>query len=370
MDNKLLAAFAKSCRKSALEMVIGAQSGHPGGSLSCIDYLSLLYLEFIDSEPVVISNGHISPAVYSVLGHLKYFSLTEAVAGFRRIGSKFEGHVNRLVEGVCYGTGPLGIGVSVACGLALADRSRRVFALMGDGEAQEGQVHEMMHFAMSHKLGNLVLFVDANGVQLSDSVSNTSSLDVYAEFKAAGWRIKEVDGHNFSEMRRALKCGVSGSRPLVIIGKTVMGKGFSMMEKEGLKHRSTWHGAVPAVGTDLSELDLNIDEADLLDGFLSGLKKPKASTSKKRPLRPGNGFVYHDPTDCRSAYGAALKDLAGLNKSVVGLTADLAGSVKMNGIDFVECGIAEQNMLSVAGGMCLGGMVPFVSTFGAFMASR
>src|SRR3989338_8324972 len=132
----LLKAFSQSCRHSILAMVTNAQSGHPGGSLGCIDYLSLLYTQVISQtgEPVVISNGHISPAVYSVLAEMGYIPKEEAVAGFRKIGQPYEGHVTRHVPGVWYGTGPLGCGISAASGFALAQKlshetSSHVYAL-------------------------------------------------------------------------------------------------------------------------------------------------------------------------------------------------------------------------------------------------
>jgi transketolase len=383
MKNNLATAFAKSCRKSALEMVVNSQSGHPGGSLSCIDFLSLLYLEVINKtgERVIISNGHISPAVYSILGHLKYFPLEDAILGFRKFRTEYEGHVNPKLPGVIYGTGPLGVGVSVAAGIAMSDRSQRVFAVMGDGEAQEGQVHEMMHFASAHKLGNLVIFIDKNDVQLSSCIKNISNLNVTDEFKAAGWDVKEIDGHNFSQIRKSLEVRKSGfgNKPLAIIGQTVMGKGFSLMEKAGLEKDPKWHGKAPSKNTDLSELNLSKNEKAELDKYFKSKdfkSRKKQKTTKPNKVIAGNPMVYSEPLDCRSAYGNALKDLASLNKNVMALTADLASSVKMCGVKssfpdrFIECGIAEQNMLSVAAGLNIGGSIPFVSTFGVFMTSR
>src|SRR3989338_3738180 len=198
----LIQAFSKSCRRSILEMTLHSQSGHPGGSLSSIDYLAVLYAFVISQtgEKVVVSNGHISPAVYSVLAELGYVSKDEVNSSFRKVGSIFEGHVTRHVAGVEYGTGPLGIGVSVAAGFALAEKlknsERNVYALMVDGEAQEGQVHEMIHFAAHHHLDNLILFVDANKVQLTASLADILPLDLRKLFEAAGWKVLEVDAHN------------------------------------------------------------------------------------------------------------------------------------------------------------------------------
>jgi transketolase len=173
---KFLETFAKSCRYSAIAMLNNSQSGHSGGSMSGLDYLSLLYSFIISQtgEKVVVSNGHISPAVYSVLAEMGYIPKNEVIANFRKIGSRFEGHITRQVDGVWYGTGPLGIGASVAEGFALAQKLRKeggkVYALIGDGEAEEGQIYEMMQSADKYQLDNLIVFVDFNQVQLSGSL--------------------------------------------------------------------------------------------------------------------------------------------------------------------------------------------------------
>jgi len=175
---EFLHAFSQSCRHTIIEMLKTSQSGHPGGSLSSIDYLSLLYTFIISQtgEKVIISNGHISPAVYAVLAELGYISKKDVISGFRKVGTPYEGHVTRHVPGVWYGTGPLGTGISAAAVFALGEKlkktNERVFALIGDGEAEEGQVYEMMNFAAKYRLANLILFIDYNQVQLTDSLAN------------------------------------------------------------------------------------------------------------------------------------------------------------------------------------------------------
>ena len=149
----LLETFTQSCRHSIIAMVKQSQSGHPGGSLSALDYLALIYTFIIGhtGEDVVVSNGHISPGVYSVLAEMGYIPKQEVIDTFRKIGSIYEGHVTRHVPGVHYGTGPLGAGVSAAASFAWAEKHNKtgkfVYGLVGDGECQEGQVHEMAHFA-------------------------------------------------------------------------------------------------------------------------------------------------------------------------------------------------------------------------------
>ncbi|MBU0667992.1 transketolase [Patescibacteria group bacterium] len=390
---KFLETVAKSCRGTIIAMLKQAQSGHPGGSLSCIDYLSLLYSFIISQsgQKIVVSNGHISPAVYSILAEIGYIPKDDVINTFRQLGSIYEGHVTRHVKGVYYGTGPLGIGVSVAAAFALAEKlhgsSEKVFALMGDGEAQEGQVYEMTHFAAKYKLDNLITFIDYNEVQLTASLEEIMPLDLPAIFKSAKWHVIEADGHDFAAMWKAIGQAyeVTG-KPVVIIGHTIMGKGVDYMETEGKNLKSTWHGNAPKpdmADLALSKLALTDEEKEELKHIKEIVKWSPADPKFTESLKPmqideGEPVLYgtEETTDCRSAYGAALLDLAKRNKSVLALSADLRDSVKTGGVaknlpeQHIEVGIAEQNMLSVSGGLSLAGYIPFCSTFGAFMTSR
>ena len=256
---QFLKTLSKSCRNAIVGMVANSQSGHPGGSCSVIDYLSLLYAFVISQtgEEVVVSNGHVSPAVYSILAEMGYIPRDEVIRDFRKNGSIYEGHITRHVTGVRYGTGPLGVGVSAATGMAIAEKlngkNRRVFGLAGDGESQEGQVYEMMHFANKYKLDNFTLFIDYNAVQLTDSLEKIMPINLKEIFKSAGWRVVEADGHNFHELIGALdKFSETKAKPTVIIAHTVKGKGVSFMEGN-----SRWHGKAP------KEEDYNLAMAEL-----------------------------------------------------------------------------------------------------------
>lgn len=383
-------AFAKSCRSSILRMVAQAQSGHPGGSLSCIDFLSLIYTQRVaeSNEPVIVSNGHISPAVYSVLAELKVIPKEHVIESFRRPNDIYEGHVNRKIPGVFYGTGPLGVGGSVASSFALGNHLSQkdglVFLLMGDGEQQEGQAYEMMNFAAKYKLGNLLLFVDYNEVQLTDSLESIMPTHVKEHYAAAGWHVQEVDGHNLSALWEAIaNAEAVKDQPSVIIGKTVMGKGIALMEGKGLEKKPDWHGKSPKkeeADAAVSLIQLTEEEQKVLDEGVAGLKIAIQAHSELIPAAVNTGtpktYGVEVFTDCRSAYGSALVDLATLNPHVLAMTADLAESVKTDGVKklfperHIECGIAEQHMVSAAGGLSLRGFVPFCSTFGAFMTSR
>lgn len=386
-----LKAFSKSCRNSIIKMISNAQSGHPGGSLSSIDFISLIYTFIISQtgEQVVISNGHISPAIYSVLAELQYIPKIDVVNTFRKIDSIYEGHPTRLVDGIEYGTGPLGIGVSVAAGFAYTQKqnSKKVFAVLGDGECDEGQVYEMMNFAHKYNLNNLVLILDSNQVQLSDSTNLILPINIPKYFEAGGWNVLYANGHEFDDLWNTLsKAYLSKDAPTIIIADTIMGKGVSYMESEGILHKSTWHGNSPSpelAQKALDELKLSQEEEKLIEEFIPNIKWRPSKAKLNPPLLKnsiniGNPILYTNLaiTDCRTAYGMALLDLAQNNTSIFALSADLKGSTmtkfvaeKLPG-QHIECGIAEQNMLSVAGGLSLNGIIPFASTFGAFMTSR
>jgi len=392
-QKRFLEAFALSCRRSIIAMLKNSQSGHPGGSLSSIDYLTLLYSFIISQtgEKVVVSNGHISPAVYSVLAELKIIPKDEVIETFRKIGSIFEGHITRHVRGIDYGTGPLGIGVSVAAGKAWSEKhnktGRTAYCVMGDGEAQEGQVHEMILFARKYELDNLVVFVDYNEVQLTDSLEEVMPIDIPAVFKAGGWDVIEVDGHDYDQMWNAIsKAQEKNGKPKVIVGNTIMGKGVPFMEDDGRHHKATWHGKAPKpeeCDEILEGLVVSEDQKNMIRDFLPNVKwDPKESDYPEYlsdvELDKGEPNVYpvDEKTDCRSAYGKALLELVKRNDKIIAATADLRGSVKTQAVAkeyperHIEVGIAEQNMVSMAGGLSLMNHIPFVSTFGAFLTSR
>ena len=387
-----LHVFSKSCRRSIVEMVTQAQSGHPGGSLSALDFLALIYAFRVSesNERVIVSNGHISPAVYSVLAELSVIPKKEVIERFRRPEDIYEGHVNRKIKGVHFGTGPLGVGTSVASGAALADQLRDkndlTFLVMGDGEAQEGQVYEMMNFAAKYKLSNLVAFVDYNQVQLTDSLEAVMPTNIKGHFEASGWEVIEVNGHDFQAMWKAISKATESGMPTLLLGETIMGHGVEFMEETGRNFKADWHGKAPkpdAAEDALKAIELSDEEEATLKAGLSALPSnidtpSEAEMDLKTPVDAGEPTTYGADvfTDCRSAYGAALLDLAHKNEHVLALTADLAGSVKTAGVKkeiperHIECGIAEQHMVSCSGGLSIQGMVPFCSTFGAFMSSR
>ena len=246
---------AREVRWDIVRMIGLARSGHPGGSLSCADILVCLYFHALNHDPkkpdwryrdrFVLSKGHAAPALYAVLAKCGYFD-REELWHLRRLGSMLQGHPDRLkTPGVEISTGSLGQGLAAACGIALGlrmeDNPARVYALVGDGESQEGGIWEAAMLAGHHCLDNLTAILDNNGMQIDGSCCEVVSLgDMTAKWSAFGWDVKEVDGHDVLDICQALEGAVSASRPRMIIAHTVKGKGVSFME-----NNVDFHGKAP-----------------------------------------------------------------------------------------------------------------------------
>lgn len=247
---------ANDIRLDAIKAIYSAGSGHPGGSLSAADMIAVLYFHEMNIDPdnpkmqnrdkFVLSKGHAAPALYSALSRKGFFPVGELMT-LRKFGSILQGHPDmRKVPGVEMSTGSLGHGISAAVGMALAGRidndTGRVYAMLGDGELQEGIVWEALMFAAHHKLDNLTVLVDWNGIQLdgrNDDIISVSPID--DKFRSFGWVTTVIDGHDIKEiveaLERAKKCK---GRPFAIIAKTIKGKGVSFMEDT-----NAWHGKAP-----------------------------------------------------------------------------------------------------------------------------
>lgn len=247
---------ATHVRKMALEAVYSAGAGHPGGSLSAADILTYLYMEEMQVDPknpadpdrdrFVLSKGHCSPALYGVLAEAGFIP-KEDIKTFRRIDSYLQGHPDmKSVPGVDMSTGSLGQGISAACGMAVAakmdKKDYRVYAVLGDGEIQEGQVWEAAMFAAHYKLDNLTAFLDFNGLQIDGDVTevmNPTPID--KKFAAFNWHVIETDAHDFNQIEKAVQEAKSTKgKPSLIIANSIKGKGVSFMEGE-----AAWHGAAP-----------------------------------------------------------------------------------------------------------------------------
>ncbi len=254
-EKATLNVFANKARLLALEGIFSAQSGHPGGSLSICDILSVLYNKIMNIDPqnpdkadrdrFVLSKGHACPALYATLALKGYFS-TELLKTLRKPDSILQGHPDmKHIPGVDMSTGSLGQGISAACGMALSAKlsgeAFRVYAICGDGEIQEGQVWEAAMFAAHYNLNNLCAVIDYNGLQIDGDVHKVMSpAPVDEKFKAFGWNVIVIDGHNYDEIEEAFNKAKSSDKPTAIIAKTVKGKGVSYMENQ-----AGWHGNAP-----------------------------------------------------------------------------------------------------------------------------
>lgn len=255
-----LTKIASQIRRDIVRMVHAQQSGHPGGSLGCTDFLTALYFKVLKHDHsfsmdgkgedlFFLSNGHISPVFYSVLARSGYFDVKE-LATFRKINSRLQGHptTHEHLPGIRIASGSLGQGMSVAIGAALSKKynndNRTVYCLHGDGELQEGQIWESIMFAAHNKVDNLIATVDVNGQQIDGPLSKVLSLDSLEDkFKAFNWTLLHIDGHNMEEIVATLdkaKALTGQGKPICILMKTEMGKGVDFMEGS-----HEWHGIAP-----------------------------------------------------------------------------------------------------------------------------
>ena len=255
-----LKKISSQVRRDILRMVHNIQSGHPGGSLGCTDLLVSLFFNIMkrkekfdmngkDEDIFFLSNGHISPVFYSVLSRSGYFEINE-LNTFRELNSRLQGHpaTHEGLPGIRIASGSLGQGLSVSIGSALTKKLNNdkslVYVLMGDGELQEGQIWEAAMFASHNKINNLIGIIDYNGQQIDGPVDEINSLlNLEEKFKSFGWNTFLCDGHNFENLLKTFddaKKRLKDNKPVVVIMKTIMGKGVDFMENS---HK--WHGIAP-----------------------------------------------------------------------------------------------------------------------------
>lgn len=260
MENNL-ERIASQVRRDIVRMVAGVRSGHPGGSLGCADFMTVLYFDVMNIDPkhfdmdginedvFYLSNGHISPVWYSVLARSGYFPIEE-LGTFRKISSRLQGHpsTDHHLPGIRMASGSLGQGLSCALGTAQTKKLNGdksiVYSLHGDGELQEGQIWEAAMYAAAKNVDNVIATVDFNGRQIDGDVEDVISLgDLYKKWQAFGWEVLEMDGHNIPEIQSTMKkakdmCGKG--KPVIILMRTEMGQGVDFMMGT---HK--WHGVAP-----------------------------------------------------------------------------------------------------------------------------
>jgi transketolase len=388
-----LSDMARLARGDILKMTTLAGSGHPGGSMSSIDFYLVLY-SYANIDPqsptdpnrdrIVISHGHTSPGVYAGLGRIGFFPVEAAVATFRKAGSPFEGHVEKGIPGVEWNSGNLGQGLSAGCGFALGSKILKkgfhVFVTMGCGEQQKGQISEARRFAIKYGLDNLTVIIDLNCRQISGVTQEIMPQNISKNFESDGWRVVEVNGHQFQEIYTVFREATLSKHPTLVLAHTVMGKGVSFMEgKEEFHGRALtleeYKKAVQELGVE-DDLDRyrHIREQATLP--FPGRKYPVEAFS----VQTGNPRNYEkdQKLDNRSAFGNTLVDIAKANFQQDSLLpmavfdCDLASSVKTAAFakqfpnHFFQGGIQEHNTATIAGAISTTGLLSFFADFGVF----
>ena len=359
-------------------MIARAGSGHIGGSFSALDISSWLLLEEVtDNDVYFSSKGHDAPGYYSAMmgmGKLEF----DLIHKLRKIDG-LPGHPDIHIPGIVTNTGSLGMGVSKAKGMVLANRlakrDGRVFVMTGDGELQEGQFWESLVSAVNFGLHEITVIIDHNKLQSDTFVKNVSDLgDLEAKLKAFGWRVERCDGNDISELAAVLRSFKGEKRPQVIIADTIKGKGVSFMEHTSLDSdvdMYKFHSGAPdsnsyqiATQEIMSRLVLHMNEAGVALVEAEPIESPAA-------VAPAS-----DPQKLIPAYSKALIEQADKHSNLVALDADLILDTGLIPFRekypdrFIECGIAEQDMVSMAGGMALNGLIPIVHSFACFLSSR
>ena len=257
IEVKELEVYCKESRKNIIEMVYSAQSGHIGGSLSACELLTVLYHkimhnvtdwksspDFENRDRFVLSKGHVSPLLYSVMSQVGYFD-KEELKTFRKLGSRLQGHPTAFIPGIEIATGSLGQGLSFACGIAMSlkldNNPAKVYVLLGDGEMQEGNVWEALMQAPFRKLNNLIAIIDRNRLQIDGNTEDIMALgDLGKKLSAFGWNVLEINGHDIQQIYKAYNEAKISDKPTVIVANTIKGKGVSFME-----NNPGWHGTAP-----------------------------------------------------------------------------------------------------------------------------
>lgn len=388
-QNQQLELLADMCRANTLASVKQAGSGHLGSSFSSLDIVTLLYYVELNTANVGVddpnrdiyfsSKGHDVPGHYAVLFSLGILP-KEKFVRLRRLGGTY-GHPDVSTPGMEANTGSLGMGISKGKGFAFAKRLRgwggRVFVMTGDGELQEGQIYESLQSAVNQELTDLTVIVDHNKLQSDQPVREIGDLgDLERKFAAFGWHVARCCGHDFDELWRLFSEFRSvNDKPKLLIADTIKGRGVSFMEHPAALKTGgglyRWHAGAP-------------DD----DSFVAAYDELKDRINRRLGERGLGPLVLEEyPSDTKTsssvsaeyvvdAYGDALAEIGGRNENVVVLDADLTADCRLKKFKaryparFVENGIAEQDMVSMAGGLALSGLLPVVNTFASFLSAR
>ena len=371
--------FADLARLNVLYMIARAGSGHIGSSFSSMDIVSWLHLEEMRQGDVYFSSkGHDAPGLYAVLTGLERLP-AQLMHGFRRLGG-LPGHPDIGTPGMVANTGSLGMGISKAKGMVTANRlkdgqSPRIFVMLGDGELQEGQIWESLGGAVNREMSEITAIVDHNKLQSDTFVANVSDLgDLEAKFRAFGWHVVRVDGHDLPGIVQALDDIRGVKKPKLVIADTVKGKGVSFMEHVAMESDAEiyrFHSGAPQAA------DYTRAAQEIIDRINRSLREARVPELALETIeRPAVAAPEQPPERLIPAYSAALLDLAANNDRVVALDADLmldCGLIPFKerfAERFIECGIAEMDMVSQAGAMARKGLIPICHSFACFLATR
>lgn len=383
-----LRLLADMCRVNALSAVKLAGSGHLGSSFSAMDIVVWLYHRRINAEAVksldanrdiyFSSKGHDVPGLYSVLAAVGILPMP-ALRTLRRYGG-LDGHPNLGVPGIEANSGSLGMGISKGRGFAWAKRLQKkgghVYVLIGDGELQEGQNYEALQTTAQQQVANLTVIVDHNKLQTDRPVDQITSLrDLEARLRAFGWYVARCDGHDFSAVAAAFtELEEITDRPKVLIADTIKGRGVSFMEHPRALAENggiyKWHAGAPddrSYASARDELVARIDRR-LAEAGLAQLSTEIEQLATGQPAPPREYVA--------NAFGEALLELATAREDIVVLDGDLAADCRVREFElrypdrFIENGIAEQDMVSMAGGLARSGLLPIVNSFVSFLSSR
>jgi transketolase len=381
--------LGRRCRGDILKMTELATCGHPGGSMSSIDFYIVVWcLANVDAknpqdpnrDRIVVSHGHTSPGAYSILGRRGFFPVDEAVAHFRQSGSIFEGHVERAVPGVEWSSGNLGQGLSAAAGMAMAarltGRNCHVFAMMSDGEHAKGQVAEARRFARKYNLANLTVLLDLNGLQISGKTKDIMPVNIKETILADGWRVIEADGHDYQAIYQAVREAVHDeANPVAILCHTVMGKGVPKIENDEKYHGMALPKDLYEEALKLLGIENDLERYAAMRKAGPGMRSPVDLAHRPAAIELGTPRTYTEKIDNRSAWGNALGDLAQLNGQKTPMACvdcDLLPSVRTGAFqkalpsNFLQVGVQEHNAATIAGALSVSGVLTYFSDFGVF----
>jgi transketolase len=415
VDMGMLKKIAAHMRKEDIRILGKSGSGHPGGSLSIIELLSLLYFgkimkydsqnpQWADRDRLILSKGHTCPALYIALAYAGFFPKKE-LDTLRQFESRLQGHtdLNLKTPGVETSGGPLGQGLSVAVGMAIAakmdGRKSVIYTIIGDGESAKGGISEAAKSAGVMKLDNIITFLDYNKVDQDGAIADVQPCQFVQEWQGYGWATIEVDGNDITKLHAAIQAAHTVRKdqhvPVLLLMDTIKGAGISFMAESARQGSAAWHGVTPKKADldnalmecdqQLAVLDAEVDgdiEAYIQSIQLTLEEKEEASIAVEQHIMeaPEPAFFIEGKAT-RDAFGKYIVQLGHADSRIVAVTAGVAGSVRLNQFEeefgrfsaenrsgrFVNVGIAEANMAGVAAGLALAGKKPWMATFDIFV---